>query len=271
VVDLTTGKEVCRFPLTPDEPSQNLTFVAFSPDSRTLAWGGRHEGSVWLGEIASGEARHRLVGHGGRVYSVSWSADGGSLVTGSADTTALVWDLTGPLPRDAGRGALMAAESAALWEQLAKREAAPAYQAMRRLAADPKASVDFFARRLAPAPPVDRARIKRLIASLDDADFANREQATRALLSLGDLALPSLRDALKRKPLLEATRRLERLIEQIEVVMPESLRAIRAVETLERIGTSAAHDLLRRLAHGAAEARLTSEARNALLRFSSSH
>ncbi len=266
VVDLGTGREICRFALTPDEPSQNLTWVAFSPDSRTVAWGGRHEGSAWLGEIASGAARHRLVGHGDRVQSLSWSADGSILVTGSDDTTALVWDMTGPLPADAGRGPLVAAELPALWEQLAKRDALPAYAALRRLAASPQATIDFLARRLSPVPPIDRARIKTWIVGLGDANFAVREQATRALLAQGELALPSLRAALAGKPGLEVNRRLERLIEQIEIITPESLRAVRAVETLDRIGTPAAHVLLRRLAAGAPEARLTREALDTLKR-----
>jgi WD40 repeat protein len=39
-----------------------------------------------------------LAGHGGEVYAVSWSPDGGRLVTASADGTAQVWDAASGAP-----------------------------------------------------------------------------------------------------------------------------------------------------------------------------
>ena len=48
------------------------------------------------------------------------------------------------------------------------------------------------------------------------------------------------------------------------LTVPESMRAVRAVELLERLGADEARGVLRELAGGAAEARLTREAKAAL-------
>jgi hypothetical protein len=50
---------------------------------------------------------------------------------------------------------------------------------------------------------------------------------------------------------------------------PEALRGLRAVETLARIGTPAARELLDRLAGGASESAVTDAAAAALARLSS--
>ena len=81
-----------------------------SPDGATLATGGA-DGSVRLWDVATGKQRRKFQGHqggsgllnspshlGGAV-SLAWSADGKLLVSGGADTTALVWDV------DSARGA----------------------------------------------------------------------------------------------------------------------------------------------------------------------
>jgi hypothetical protein len=93
-----------------------------------------------------------------------------------------------------------------------------------------------------------------------------REKAGRELEKLGDLAVPALREEWKRAEVLENRRRLEALLEKLEREewSPASLRTLRAIEVLERIGTPGARRLLRRLAEGAPEARLTREARSSL-------
>ena len=88
------------------------------------------------------------------------------------------------------------------------------------------------------------------------------------LRQLGELAKPALRWTLEAKPSLEVRRQVLLLLEQIEedARSPESLRIIRVTTVLERIGTAESMALLRRLAGGAAEARLTHEAAAALQR-----
>ena len=70
-----------------------LSTAAFSPDGHRLAFGD-FDGVVWLLDTDSGKVLVRLAGHAARVLSVAFSPDGKSLVSGSGDTTALVWDVS---------------------------------------------------------------------------------------------------------------------------------------------------------------------------------
>ncbi len=87
-------------------------------------------------------------------------------------------------------------------------------------------------------------------------DFAEREQAQRALDRLGDLAAAALRHALAGKQRLETRRRIEALLRKLATapLSAEQRRHIRAVQALENVGNAAARDLLRALARGAAGA-----------------
>jgi hypothetical protein len=110
--------------------------------------------------------------------------------------------------------------------------------------------------------------VARLIADLDSDQYAARAEAARGLEGFGAEAEPALRRALAAPPSLEVRRRLEQLLEQLPraVPPPERLRALRAVEALERAGTAEARRVLRGMARGAPGARLTQEARSALER-----
>jgi WD40 repeat protein len=91
VYDALSGQEVYRI----DQLADGAGVFAFSPDSHTLAWAGWREPAIHLLELSTGSELRVLVGHTGRVQSLSFSPDGKSLVSGSNDTTALVWDLSG--------------------------------------------------------------------------------------------------------------------------------------------------------------------------------
>jgi hypothetical protein len=107
------------------------------------------------------------------------------------------------------------------------------------------------------------ADIGRLIAALDDDDFAAREKAERELTRAGNRAVAKSEAALRNKPSLEQPRRLERVLRSIRAagIPAEDLFAVRAVQVLKRIASPEARGLLREWAKGPAETRLTREAR----------
>ena len=86
--DLTTGAEL--FQLAHQEP-----LLAFSPDGKTLATGGHEDHAVYLWDASTGKQLRRFTGHQGTITALAFSPDGRRLISGSADSTALVWDVTG--------------------------------------------------------------------------------------------------------------------------------------------------------------------------------
>jgi WD40 repeat protein len=239
--------------------------LAFSPDNRTLAWSGWQQLTIHLLELATGKERHRFEGHKRRVTSLAFSADGHTLISGSEDTTALVWDLTGTQSQKKGTLNFDPA-----WRDLAGADANTAYQAMRGLAAVPADVLPFLRKHLPAAPVPGEKRLAALIADLDDEQFAVREKAVKDLENFGEAAVRACEKALQGQPSAEVRRRLESFVKKeaksASELPPERLRALRAIEVLERIGTPSAQELLKSLAAGAPEARRTQEAKSALER-----
>jgi hypothetical protein len=259
LVDLGSGKERLAMPWPGEESAR---CVAFSPDSRSLAAGGS-DGIVRVFEVASARERRRFAGHRGDIVALDFSPDGRRLLSGSDDTTALIWDVTG-LEQDGAR-ALGAKDTAALWQDLADTDAAKAGRAVWRLVGNPAAAVALLRERLRPVV-MDAALVERLLTRLESDDFSERQAAQRDLTALGSLAEPALRKARAAKLSPEARRRATEVLENLDgpLTLPGELRAVRSVEVLEQIGSGEARQVLRRLAGGAPEARLTQEARAAL-------
>jgi RNA polymerase sigma factor (sigma-70 family) len=254
--DVAGGKEVRRW-----EAATGLVLAAaFAPDGHTLATGGETDNVVRLWEVVTGKERRIFSGHDGRVLSLSFAPDGRRLASASQDGTALVWALDRPPLR------LSAEELKAEWDALAGDDAARAYRAAGRLAADPTQAVVLLRERLRPVLPPDARRIARLIADLDSEIFAVRDGAVKELARLGDVAAPALRQACAAKPSPEVRRRLEQLLADANGWPPDLLRQWRALEVLEQIGTLQARKVLEALSQGAPEARLTREAKAALAR-----
>jgi hypothetical protein len=198
------------------------------------------------------------------VVSLAFSLDGTLLASGSWDRTVIVWDVRGQIaPNRAHKGALDAKEMSSLWTDLASADAGKAYNAIKTFLNSPVQAVPFLRGKLRPATPGDPKRIAQLFADLDNDQFMVREKATQALPELGDQAESALRAALAGKPLPEVRRRAEGALRQL-ANSPGLLRPLRAVETLEDIGTSEACQVLAALAEGAPEARLTQEAKGSL-------
>jgi WD40 repeat protein len=260
--DVASGTEQMNLSLQP----WSRAFV-FSPDSRLLAVGGAE--SVCLWEVASGTIRRKLAGHTGDVRCLAFSPDRKQLVSGSTDTTALIWDLAGrgqagPLPRVR----LQARDLKQAWDDLKQPDASQADQAMSAMVTSPEDGVPFLQKNLLPVEPVDPLRVSRFVADLDSDQFEVRRAATQELENLAEIAESALRKALAEKPSLEVQQRIERLLDKLRLPIrsPEKLRLLRAIEILECIGTAEAQEVLKALAKGAPEALLTQEAKSALER-----
>jgi hypothetical protein len=154
------------------------------------------------------------------------------------------------------------------WTALAGGDAVAAFQAIRRLAAAPEQTLPFLRDHLKPVPAPDEKRVWQLVDMLDSAEFPTRQKAADELEKQADTAAGMLRQILdKENPSLEVRRRLRHILENFDS-NPELLRAVRAVEVLEWIGTPEAGRFIRDLANGAADARLTREAVEAKRRLS---
>jgi hypothetical protein len=254
--DVATGKESWR-----GKYGSSLNEMAFSPDGNSLAWGGYGEKVVHLWEVRSRQERCRLRGHHGPVTGLDFAADNTRLASVSSDGTALVWDLTGGLYRGERPAVRLApGELDRLGRDLGGNDAAAAYRAMCRLREAPGQAVTLLRQLLSPVAEPDARRLTRLIAGLDDEHFAARQEASAGLERLGDAAEPALRRALRNHPTAEAGRRMEELLVRYEA---GRLRASRAVEVAEHLGSAEARRLLEDLARGAPGAWLTEQARAA--------
>ena len=245
-----------------------VSAVAFSPDDTMLAWGGWNDPRIHLIEVATGKERHTLAGTSGRVLNLSFSPDGQKLLSGSEDTTATVWDLTGQFRDHNPTKPLNAADLDKLWTALSESDAANAYLAMQRLAGSPKDAVPFLSQRIKPLPRVPEKELARWIADLDNEDFKTRERATAELDKLGEAALVAYDAALAGNPSAEARQRLAALKSKHNLLRTPStdrLRLMRALEALERCGPES-RKLLTALADGAPGAYVTEQARGALQR-----
>jgi hypothetical protein len=201
---------------------------------------------------------------------LSFSPDGKRLAAGGDEGTILVWDVTGLRSgSDAGPSQPSNRDLATIWDGLADDDASRAYDAMCRFIHCPAQALSFLKERLRPAAAADPVSVRRLLADLDSDEFNVRERASEALGKMGGQAESALNQFLKGHPSAEACKRAERLLAKIDAdPTGEPLQALRAIEILEHIGTPEACTLLKALAGGAPEARLTREAKASLDRLS---
>jgi RNA polymerase sigma factor (sigma-70 family) len=259
VWDAATGRLVASLTAGPRPEAAN---AAFAPDGRTFATASA-DGTIRLWEVATWKVRAEFRGHRDRITALAFGPDG-RLFTGGLDTTVFGWDVRPP--RDEAKAALADA-----WGALATTDGKAGFQAQGQFLADHDKAVEWFAARVTPVRPPDPDRVKALITDLDSDDFATRERATADLRDHVAVAAAALREVVAKSSSAEARRRAEGLLREMEngVVPPHELRALRAAEALEWIATPEARALLRKLAKGAPEARLTRDAAAACERLES--
>lgn len=262
VFDVRAGAVVRRLRSPGGESPFNV--VAFTPDGTHLATGGG-DGVVTLWDVASGEAVVAFDRHEAAVTGLTFSADGTRLVTSSVDGTALIWDATA---RPAASAAVASADAAV--GLLAFTDATAAQRGMSFLHRTPAEAVRLLAERVPVPTAVPAERIARLVADLGSTEFPTRQAASRELEAISAEAGPALRAAVGGSPSPEVRRLAGELLDRLAAAptRPDDLRAIRAVEVLEGIGTPAAREQLTRWAAGPANHRLTTEAAAAVQRLS---
>jgi WD40 repeat protein len=267
--EVASGKERLRL-------SGNIGAVrgalVFSADGRALASANDAFGrdpAIRLWDLETGTETAALTGHVGSIGSLALSPDGKTLVSGSTDTTALVWDVADRLVKPRPAVQLTADQLEQHWKDLADDDGTKAYRALNTLVAAGAQSVLLLKERVAPVT-VTPEKIKQLIADLDSDQFAARRKASEELEHLGELAEDALRQALKGRPSLAVTKQLEALVGRLEKreVSAGECRALRATQVLEEVGTPAAREVLEKLARGTPGARLTREAQATLQRVS---
>jgi hypothetical protein len=199
------------------------------------------------------------------VVALRFTDDGRRLISGSQDTTALVWDATGVLEGRLSANRLTPREMEELWSTLLAEDSAASAHAVRRLSQVPAQSVPFLKERWRPAGPIAANEITRLIAELDEDQLAVREKATAQLARLGRQAEPALRRALETEPPPSVRIRIEALLGKLpRNESAEEARTLRVVEVLQRIGTPAARQVIESMALVATSPRVKEAARAAL-------
>jgi WD40 repeat protein len=242
--------------------------LAFSADGRLMAVS-RADLSVSAWDTALRTELAEFRGHRDAVCALAFAPDGKSLLSGSWDTTALVWDM-----KDRRKGKLLqdplseaAVERA--WSALGLADPAAAHASLWSLVESPRQAVAHFAKHLRPEPARGRTA-EQMIVELNSPRYPLRQKATEELARLGEQARPALVKALAGKPTLETKRRIEGLLTRLGRAQPhpDDLRSLRALEVLERIATPEARQLVETLARGEGEGLLTIEARATLARIS---
>src|SRR5438874_76382 len=121
-----------------------------------------------------------------------------------------------------------------------------------------------IAQQIKPVAPLDADRLAACLRDLDSVKFEVRVRAKRDLEQMGEPIAATLERFLKGKPSLEVRKRVEEVLSSVTNLT----RELRALEILERIGDDRAQAVLKALARGTPEARLTRDAQSALQRLS---
>jgi WD40 repeat protein len=247
--------------------------AAVSPDGQTVAMARPGQIEFWdtyTGEKLPGQFEG-VAGHlfyspdsiflTSDVYAghLAYSPDSKLLTSG-----VYVWKVP-PVEGRAPGGKVDAAQLEKWWTDLASASARRAHVAIGGLSRTPTETIRLFRERLRVPVEPSVQKIQTLIADLDAATSQRREAAAKELAELGEHAAGPLEEALKGQPSAERRRRIEDLLNGISHTTYR-IRDVRAVETLERIANTEAQELLRKLATGKPEARLTREAQASLRR-----
>ncbi len=234
VVDLRTGTDISRCAV--GDLGKTSDDTVLSPDGRLLAK--LRPASICIWETATGDELVRFEHRSGQWQIGVFSKDGRTLIT-THGSVVYGWDLTGEVWATRPKPTL---EEIATAKSDFGGKPAVARRAIHVLAAEPVAGFAYAKSVTTPATDGDIQRYEKWIANLDAAAFADRDTGSRELATAGWRAESLMQRTLKETDSPEVRQRLETLLAKPDV------RAIRAIELLERIGTPEAIARIRELA-----------------------
>jgi WD40 repeat protein len=241
-----------------------ISAISFAHDGRSFAVG-TSNGVVSIVECRSGKERCRTKLHRGTIRVLVFRDDSKVVLSGSDDTTAFAFDITGCGTEGKHPDEIGLADGPATWKALGG-DARTAFAAMARFARGGTWATAVLGDRLVAEETVTGARLRQWLLDLEDASFEIREKADASLARLNHRIEKQLRSFGRENHSAEALQRVRKLLDRLEDGPPEFLQKVRGVEALERLGNLEAKTILERLAGGAAEGEVTREAASSLER-----
>ena len=256
-----------QFPiLSRNEPfPRNIKSVhalAFLRDGRIVVGGPDYQ--IRFFDVETGKNVAKLKGHVGYIESLVISPDGSQLLSGSSDSTAILWKLPAltineePLPKLDYKQA---------WLDLKSEDPSVAYKAIWNLNHRPAETLALFAREIKLVESPSKDELGKSIDALSSARFPVRQNAIQTLEKMDALASAALKRRLADDLTSDERIIIESLLKKHHLWFGDHLRELRAIQCLELIGTVEAQKLLETWSHGVSESRLTREAKAALERF----
>jgi WD40 repeat protein len=261
-LELTTQQIRYSFP----QFKASVEALALSPDGRHLAVAAEPDHTVHLLDVNTGAEVCRFAGHYGRVRRLVFSSQGNRLASASADTTALVWDVSFLAQEKNPMDKLADGELQAQWQALTLPGGPKVHEAIVRLGQHPGEVVPYFKARFKTLKEVDPKNLAQKIKDLDDDDLTVREDATLFLTQWIDAATPHLMNVIAKSTSPEAIARARFILANHKPRPEHAWREFRAIEVLEKMAVPAARDLLRFLADDAPTSSRAREAQAALNR-----
>jgi WD40 repeat protein len=242
-------------------------WIQFSPDSRYFV-ASHDDIKVSIYETASRNHLFDLDGHRASTKTLAFSPDNRFVLTGSADSRLMLWDLRSF--GEAEQEEITDKDLTEWWKDLQNENPPIALKAVSRMVQSSTKSMAYLKTHLKPIESLSDEKVNQLICKLDHANFAVRKKAFQELDENSEFVEERLQKELKATPSFEVQNAITRLLENLKKSRSypngNALRQIRAVQALEYIGTEEAKSYLGSLSKGAPKAMLTQEAQEAFER-----